>query len=31
MVEPRVLVVSHNVFSSSGNMGKTMMHMAIES
>ena len=27
MVEPRVLVVSHNVFSSSGNMGKTMMHM----
>ncbi len=26
-VEPRVLVVSHNVFSSSGNMGKTMMHM----
>ena len=27
MAEPRVLVVSHNVFSSSGNMGKTMMHM----
>ena len=27
MVEPRVLVVSHNVFSSFGNMGKTMMHM----
>lgn len=27
MIEPRVLVVSHNVFSSSGNMGKTMMHM----
>lgn len=27
MVEPRVLVISHNVFSSSGNMGKTMMHM----
>lgn len=26
-LEPRVLVVSHNVFSSSGNMGKTMMHM----
>ena len=25
--EPRVLVVSHNVFSASGNMGKTMMHM----
>ena len=25
--DPRVLVVSHNVFSSSGNMGKTMMHM----
>lgn len=23
----RVLVISHNVFSSSGNMGKTMMHM----
>lgn len=23
----RVLVVSHNVFSASGNMGKTMMHM----
>ena len=27
MVEPRVLFVSHNFFSSSGNMGKTMMHM----
>ncbi len=27
MIEPRVLVVSHNVLSSSGNMGKTMMHM----
>ncbi len=26
-VEQRVLVVSHNVFSASGNMGKTMMHM----
>lgn len=25
--EPRVLVVSHNVFSASGNMGKTMMRM----
>ena len=24
---PRVLVVSHNVFSNSGNMGKTMMRM----
>lgn len=24
---PRVLVISHNVFSESGNMGKTMMHM----
>lgn len=24
---PHVLVVSHNVFSASGNMGKTMMHM----
>lgn len=25
--QPRVLVISHNVFSASGNMGKTMMHM----
>lgn len=26
-VEPRILVISHNVFSASGNMGKTMLHM----
>ena len=25
--EPRVPVVSHNVFSASGNMGKTIKHM----
>lgn len=27
METPRVLVISHNVFSSTGNMGKTMTHM----
>ena len=27
MKTPRVLVISHNVFSTTGNMGKTMMHM----